>query len=46
MREGEPIAAILSVDGLRALRHVVREVEEQLGEKRLRVLLGDQAIDD
>ena len=41
MREGEPIAAIVSVDGLRALRHVVREVEEQLGEERLRMLLGD-----
>ncbi len=35
MREGEPIAAIL------ALRHLVREVEEQLGEERLNVLLGE-----
>ncbi len=35
MREGEPVAAIL------ALRHLVREVEEQLGEERLNVLLGE-----
>ena len=41
MREGEPIAAILSVDGFLALRHVVREFAEQLGEERLNVLLGE-----
>ncbi len=40
-RDGQPIAAIVGMDGLRALRKVVREVEEQLGEERLRVLMGE-----
>ena len=39
-RDGQPIAAVIGMDGFRALRHVVREVEEQLGEERLRMLLG------
>ncbi len=46
MREGEPIAAIVSVDGLRALRRVAEDVVEQLGEDRLRMLVGQQAIDN
>ncbi len=39
MRDGEPIAAVVCMDGLRALRHVAEEFVEQLGEERLRVLL-------
>ncbi len=30
MREGEPIAAIVSVDGLRALRHVAENVVDRV----------------
>ena len=46
MRDGKPIAAVVCMDGPRALRHVAREFVEQLGEERLRVMLGEQAIDD
>ncbi len=41
MRDGKAIAAVVCMDGLRALRHVVSEIEEQLGEERLRVMLGE-----
>ena len=41
MRDGKPIAAVVCMDGLRALRHVAREFAEQLGEERLRVMLGE-----
>ena len=46
MRDGRPIAAVISMDGWRALRRMAEDVIEQLGEERLRVLLGEQAIDD
>ncbi len=39
MRDGKPIAAVVCMDGLRALRHVAQEFVEQLGEERLRVML-------
>ncbi len=41
MRDGKPIAAVVCMDALRALRHVASEVAEQLGEERLNVLLGE-----
>ncbi len=41
MRDGKPIAAVVCMDGLRALRHVTEEFVEQLGEERLRVMLGE-----
>ena len=41
MRDGQPIAAVVSIEGWRALRTVAERVVEQLGEERLRVLLGD-----
>ena len=41
MRDGKPIAAVVCTDGLRALRHVAEEFVEQLGEERLRVMLGE-----
>ncbi len=40
-RDGKPIAAVVCMDALRALRHVASEVAEQLGEERLNVLLGE-----
>ncbi len=41
MRDGKPLAAVVCMDGLRALRHVAQEFVEQLGEERLRVMLGE-----
>ena len=41
LRDGKPIAAVVCMDALRALRHVASEVAEQLGEERLNVLLGE-----
>ncbi len=41
IRDGKPIAAMVCMDGLRALRHVAQEFVEQLGEERLRVMLGN-----
>ncbi len=32
MRDGKPIAAVVCMDGLRALRHLAREFVEQVGE--------------
>ena len=46
MRDGQPIAAVISMEGWRALRRVAEDVIEQLGEERLRVLMAEQAIDD
>ncbi len=46
MRDGQPIAAVISMDGWRALRRMAEDVIEQLGEERLRVLMAEQAIDD
>ncbi len=40
-RDGKPIAAVVWMDALRALRHVASEFAEQLGEERLNVLLGE-----
>ena len=40
-RDGAPVAAVISMDGWRALRCVAEEFVEQLGEERLRVMLGD-----
>ena len=45
MRDGKPIAAVVCMDALRALRHVATEFVEQLGAERLNVLLGE-ADDD
>ena len=41
MRDGQPIAAVISMDGWRALRRVAEGVVEQLGEERLRALVGE-----
>ena len=41
MRDGQPIAAVISMDGWRALRTVAEGVVERLGEERLRVLVGE-----
>ncbi len=41
MRNGQQIAAVISMEGWRALRRVAEGVVEQLGEGRLRVLVGD-----
>jgi hypothetical protein len=43
MRDGQPIAAVISMGGWGALRRVAvaEGVVEQLGEERLRVLLGE-----
>ncbi len=41
MGDGQPIAAVISMEGWRALRRVAEGVVEQLGEERLRVLLGE-----
>jgi hypothetical protein len=41
MRDGQPIAAVISMDGWRALRRVAEGFMEQLGEERLRALVGD-----
>ena len=41
MRDGKPIGAVVCMDGLRALRHVATEFVEQLGEERLRAMLGE-----
>ena len=41
MRDGRPIAAVVCIDGLRALRHVAEEFVEPLGEERLTVQLGE-----
>ena len=41
MRDGQPIAAVISMEGWRALRTVAEGVVEQLGEERLRVLVGE-----
>ncbi len=41
MRDRKPIAAVVCMGGLRALRHVATEFVEQLGEERLRVMLGE-----
>ena len=46
MRDGQPIAAVISMDGWRALRRMAEDVIEQLGEERLRVLMAEQATDD
>ena len=41
LRDGQPIAAVISMDGWKALRSVAEGVVEQmLGEERLRVLVG------
>ncbi len=41
MRDGQPIAAVISMDGWQALRHVLGDVVQQLGEERLRALVGE-----
>ncbi len=41
MRDGQSIAAVISMEGWRALRRVAEGVVEQLGEERLRALVGD-----
>ena len=46
MREGQPIAAVISMDGWRALRRIAEDVIEQLGEERLRVLVGEEISTD
>ncbi len=45
-RDGQPIAAVISMDGWRALRRMAEDVIVQLGEERLRALAAGQAIDD
>ncbi len=40
MRDGQPIAAVISMEGWRALRRAAEGVVEQLGEARLRALVG------
>ncbi len=41
IRDGKPIAAVVCMGALQALRHVASEFAEQLGEERLNVLLGE-----
>ena len=40
-RDGAPVAAVISMDGWRALRSMAEGVVEKLGEQRLKTLLGD-----
>ncbi len=46
MRDGQPIAAVISMDGWRVLRRVAEDVIEQLGEERLRMLVGAPTLDN
>ncbi len=41
MRDGQPVAAVIGIDGFRALRHMLSDVVAQLGEERLRTLVGE-----
>lgn len=41
VRDEQAIAAVISMEGWRALRTVAQGVVEQLGEGRLRVLVGE-----
>lgn len=42
VRDGEPVAAVISMAGWRALRSVAEDtVEQLLGDERLRTLVGD-----
>ncbi len=40
-RGGQPVAAVISMEGWRALRSVLGDVVQQLGEERLRTLVEE-----